>query len=57
MMDADKDKIEYLKNQNDFLKNKLRKLTEKYNQMEHEFEKVWEENNNLRLVRNEGKIL
>ena len=48
------ERIEYLTNQNDFLKNKLRELTEKYNQMEHEFEKIWEENNNLRIVRNEG---
>ena len=37
--------------------NKLRELTKKYNQMEHEFEKIWEENNNLRIVRNEGKVL
>jgi prefoldin subunit 5 len=51
------EKIDYYKKQNEFLKNKLRKLTDKYNQMEHEFEKVWEENNNLRIVRNEGKIL
>ncbi len=51
------ERIEYLTNQNDFLKNKLRELTEKYNQMEHEFEKIWEENNNLRIVRNEGKVL
>ena len=51
------ERIEYLTNQNDFLKNKLRELTEKYNQMEHEFEKIWEENNNLRIVRIEGKVL
>ena len=51
------ERIEYLTNQNDFLKKKLRELTEKYNQMEHEFEKIWEENNNLRIVRNEGKVL
>ena len=57
MMDADKDKIEYLENQNKFLNKKLKELTTKYNQMEHEFEKVLEENNNLRLVRNEGKVL
>ena len=57
MMDADKDRIEYLENQNKFLNKKLKELTTKYNQMEHEFEKVWEENNNLRLVRNEGKVL
>ena len=51
------ERIEYLTNQNDFLKNKLRELTKKYNEMEHEFEKIWEENNNLRIVRNEGKVL
>ena len=51
------ERIEYLTNQNDFLKNKLRELTKKYNEMEHEFEKIWEENNNLRIVRNEGKLL
>ena len=57
MMETDKDKIEYLENQNKFLNKKLKELTTKYNQMEHEFEKVWEENNNLRIVRNEGKVL
>ena len=51
------EKIEYYKKQNEFLKKKLRQLTEKYNQMEHELEKIWEENNNLRIVRNEGKVL
>ena len=57
-MDSDiKEQIDYYKKQNEFLKNKLRKLTDKYNQMEHEFEKVWEENNNLRIVRNKGQIL
>ena len=49
MMDADiKEQIEYLKNQNDFLKNKL---------LEEEFDRLLEENNNFRLVRNEGKVL
>ena len=56
-METDKDKIEYLEKQNKFLNKKLRELTTKYNQIEHEFEKVWEENNNLRIVRNEGKVL
>ena len=51
------ERIEYLTNQNEFLKNKLRQLTEKYNIMEEEFDKLLEENNNFRLVRNEGKIL
>jgi|TARA_R100000005_G_C4907013_1_gene146481 hypothetical protein len=49
--------IEYLTNQNNFLKDKLKKLTEKYNIMEEEFDRLLEENNNFRLVRNEGKIL
>ena len=57
-MDSDiKEQIEYLTNQNELLKKKLRQLTDKYNQMEHEFEKVWEENNNLKIVRNKGQIL
>ena len=51
------EKIEYLTNQNEFLKDKLRKLTEKYNIMEEEFDRLLEENNNFRMVRNEGKIL
>ena len=51
------ERIEYLTNQNEFLKNKLRQLTEKYNIMEEEFDKLLEENNNFRHVRNEGKIL
>ena len=56
-METEKDKIEYLNNQNEFLKSKLKKLTEKYNVMETEFERLLEENNNFRLVRNEGKVL
>ena len=51
------DKIEYLTNQNELLKKKLRQLTEKYYIMEEEFDRLLEENNNFRLVRNEGKIL
>ena len=51
------EKIEYLTNQNEFLKDKLRKLTEKYNVMGEEFDRLLEENNNFRLIRNEGKIL
>ena len=58
MMDADiKEQIEYLTNQNELLKKKLRQLTEKYNIMEEEFDRLLEENNNFRLVRNKGKIL
>ena len=51
------ERIEYLTNQNELLKKKLRQLTEKYNIMEEEFDRLLEENNNFRLVRNEGKIL
>ena len=58
MMDADiKEQIEYLTNQNELLKKKLRQLTEKYNILEEEFDRLLEENNNFRLVRNKGKIL
>jgi len=51
------DKIEYLTNQNELLKKKLRQLTEKYKVMEEEFDRLLEENNNFRLVRNKGSIL
>ena len=56
-MENDKDKIEYLTNQNELLKKKLRQLTEKHNIMEDEFDRLLEENNNFRLIRNNGKIL
>ena len=56
-MDSDKDKIEYLTNQNELLKKKLRQLSEKYKIMEDEFDRQLEENNNFRLIRNNGKIL
>jgi len=57
-MESDiKEQIEYLTNQNEFLKSKLKKLTEKYNVMETEFERLLEENNNFRLVRNKGNVL
>ena len=42
--------IEYLTNQNDFLKSKLKKLTEKYNIMDVEFNRLLEENHNFKLV-------
>jgi len=51
------EKIEYLTNQNELLKKKLRQLTEKYNIMEEEFDRLLEENNNFRLIRNKGNIL
>ena len=51
------EKIEYYKRQNEFLKKKLRQLTAKYNIMEEEFDRLLEENNNFRMVRNNGKVL
>ena len=51
------EKIEYLTNQNDFLKKKLRESVEKNKVLEEEFDKLLEENNNFRIVRNEGKVL
>ena len=44
------DKIEYLTNQNEFLKNANRKLVEKNKVLEEEFEKLLEENNNLKKM-------
>ena len=52
-----KDKIEYLTNQNELLKKKLRQLSEKYKIMEDEFDRLLEENNNFRIIRNNGKVL
>ena len=49
--------IEYLTNQNEFLKKKLRESVDKNKILEEEYDKLLEENNNFRLVRNEGKIL
>ena len=49
--------IEYLTNQNDFLKKANKKLVEKNKLLEEEFDRLLEENNNFRLVRNEGKVL
>ena len=43
-MDADKDKIEYLTNQNEFLKNKLRESVDKNKILEEEYDKLLEEN-------------
>ena len=51
------ERIEYLTNQNEFLKKKLKESVDKYKSLEHEFDKLLEENNNLRIVRNEGKVL
>ena len=51
------ERIEYLTNQNDFLKKANKKLVEKNKLLEEEFDRCLEENNNFRLVRNEGKVL
>jgi prefoldin subunit 5 len=49
--------VDYLQNQNKFLKKKLEELTKKYKDLEHEFDRLYEENQNIRLIRNKGKIL
>ena len=51
------EKIEYLTNQNDFLKKKLRESVDKNKILEEEYDKLLEENNNIRIVRNQGKVL
>ncbi len=38
-------------------KKKLDELTRKYKDLEHEFDRLYEENQNIRLVRNKGKVL
>ena len=49
--------IEYLQNQNEFLKKKLRESVQKNKILEEEYERLLEENNNIRIVRNQGKVL
>ncbi len=51
------ERIEYYKNQNELLKKKLKQMINKYQIMEEEFDRLLEENNNFRIVRNKGKIL
>ena len=51
------ERIEYLTNQNEVLKKKLKEMIKKYKIMEEEFDRLLEENNNLRIVRNKGKVL
>ena len=51
------ERIEFYTNQNELLKKKLKQMIEKYRVMEDEFDKLLEENNNLRIVRNNGKVL
>ena len=49
------EEIVYLQNQNKFLKRQLEKSTKKYKDLEHEFDKLFEENQNIRLIINKGK--
>ena len=51
------EELEYCQNQNKFLKKKLEEMTKKYKDLENEFDRLYEENQNIRLVRNKGKIL
>ena len=51
------ERIEYLTNQNDFLKKKIRESVDKNKILEEEYDKLLEENNNIRIVRNQGKVL
>ena len=51
------ERIEYLENQNEFLKKKLRESVQKNKTLEDEYERLLEENNNIRIVRNQGKVL
>ena len=51
------ERIEYLTNQNEFLKKKLRESVDKNKILEEEFDKLLEENNNFRIVRNVGIVL
>ena len=44
------DKIEYFRNQNNFLKEKIVQLTKKYQNLEHEYDRVVEENDNLQTM-------
>ena len=50
-------RIEFLTNQNDYLKKSNKKLVDKNKILEEEFDKLLEENNNFRLIRNKGKVL
>ena len=51
------EELEYCQNQNKFLKKKLEEMTKKYKDLENEFDRLYEENQNIRLVRNKGKVL
>ena len=45
-----KEQIEYFKNQNNFLKEMIVQLTKKYQNLEHEYDRVVEENDNLKTM-------
>ena len=47
------ERIEYLTNQNEFLKKKLRESVDKNKILEEEYDRLLEENNNIRIVRNQ----
>tara|TARA_R100000278_G_C5425652_1_gene148222 strand:- start:430 stop:621 length:192 start_codon:yes stop_codon:yes gene_type:complete len=49
--------IEYLQNQNEFLKKKLRDSVNETKAVEKEYEKLLDENNKLRMSRNKGNVL
>ena len=48
--------LEYYENQNKLLKTKLRELTDKYKDLQNQYDKIWEENHNIRLVEKAGEI-
>jgi len=50
------ERIKYLINQNKFLKLKLEQLTDQYEDLKHQYNKVYEENGNLRLVKGAGEV-
>ena len=50
------DSLEYYENQNKLLKTKLRQLTDKYNELKHQYNKIWEENHNIRIVKKAGEV-
>ena len=49
--------IEYLQNQNEFLKKKLRDSVNKTKILEKEYDQLLDENNDLRIDRNKGSVL
>ena len=49
--------IEYLTNQNELLKKKLREVIDKNKLWENEYDRLLEENNNIKIITNKGKIL